>query len=353
MSLAIRHNKRYHNLTIFLIVLFLLLLIAANLAFGTLTIPIKEVIKTVFGQEIDNEVWKNVIRRTRWPQTMVALGAGMALGISGLLMQTLFRNPLAGPSVLGISSGASLGVAFVILVAGRLFHVSFSYLDIWGEIAIIASALIGSMSVLMLILVFSRKVTGTLGVLILGVMVGYLANSIVGIFKYYSLEEDVHAYVVWGLGSFNRLSVEKAKLFALFTVVPSFLSVFLAKPLNLLALGDSYAKNLGLNIKLARHLIISAAGILTALVSAFCGPIVFIGLAVPHLAKLTMKTSNHFTLLLCTGLIGASTALLCNLVARMPGSEMSLPINSVTAFVGAPVVISVIWKKRKGQLTGG
>ena len=346
------HTKEQKQRFSIIGILFLLLvLIASNLAFGTLTIPLPEVTKALAGTSIDNEMWQNVILRTRWPQTLVALGAGMALGVSGLLMQTLFRNPLAGPSVLGISSGASLGVAFVIMVAGSIFKFSFRYLGIWGELAITAAAMIGSLSILLLVLIISRRITGTLGVLIMGIMVGYLANSIVGIFKYYSLEEDVHSYVIWGLGSFNRLSVAKAKIFALITIVPSLGAVLLSKSLNLLSLGDSYAKNLGLNIRLARNLIITVAGILTAFVSAFCGPIVFIGLAVPHLAKLTARTSNHIYLLLTTALIGGVTALFCNLVARIPGSDLSLPINTVTAFVGAPVVISVIWKKRKEQLT--
>ena len=350
-------NSKMQNtkpaLILILATVLLLTLIAANLAFGTMTIPVSEVIKALMGKSLDNEVWQNVILRTRWPQTIVAFGAGMALGISGLLMQTLFRNPLAGPSVLGISSGASLGVAFVILIAGRIFDVSFQYLGAWGDCAIVLAALTGSMSVLLLILLISKKVSGTLGVLIMGVMFGYLANSIVGIFKYYSLEEDVHSYVIWGLGSFNRLSVDRAHLFAILTIIPSVLSVFLSKPLNLLALGDRYARNLGLRIRRARTLIILFAGVLTALVAAFCGPIIFIGLAVPHLAKLTTRTSNHFYLLCSSGLLGAATALLCNIIARMPGSDLSLPINSITAFVGAPVVISVIWKKRKDQLIDG
>ena len=345
-------NTRPQLVFLGMLVLFFFLLLA-NVALGSLNIPIKEALKEIIRQESQNEVWHKVIVRTRFPQILVAVGAGMALGVSGLFMQTLFRNPLAGPSVLGISSGSSLGVAFVILVAGRLFNISFTYSGIWGEIAVIVAAMLGALSILMIILLVSRKLNGTLGVLILGVMFGYLANSLVGIFKYYSFEEDVHSYVIWGLGSFNRLSVEKAKLFALLTIIPSIASLLLAKPLNLLALGDNYARNLGLNIKRSRTLIIFVAGILTALVAAFCGPIIFIGLAVPHLTKMLTQTSNHFYLIINTTIIGATIALFCNLVARMPGSDMSLPINSVTAFVGAPVVISVIWKRRKEQLLDG
>lgn len=331
-------------------VFLLLLLILLNLSLGSVIFPFKEVIKSLIGIGSDNIIWENIVLRTRLPQTLVALGAGMALGVSGLLMQTLFRNPLAGPSVLGISSGASLGVGVVVLLAGQIFGFSFSRIGVWGDMTIVIASLIGAMVVLLLILFISRKIGGSLSVLIMGVMIGYLANSLVGILKYYSSEVDVHNFVIWGLGSFNRLSVEKAKIFALITVAFSLLSLFLSKPLNLLALGDYYAQNLGLKIGKARTIIIFVSGLLTAIVTAFCGPIAFIGLAVPHLAKMISRTSNHVRLIINTCLLGAITALLCNLVARLPGIEGELPINSVTAFVGAPVVISVIWKKRRGSL---
>lgn len=327
----------------------LLFLLLLNLAFGSVRIPFGDVINVLFGKE-STVIFNNIVLKTRLPQTLVAMSAGMALGVSGLLMQTLFRNPLAGPSVLGISSGASLGVAFVILVAGQIFGITFSRFGIWGDMAIIVASLGGALSVLALILFISRKVGGTLSVLIMGVMIGYLSNSIVGVLKFYSIEQDVHNYVIWGLGSFGRLSMQRASIFTLIAVPVSLLCLLLSKPLNLLALGDNYAKNLGLNINRSRFIIIFSAGILTALVTAFCGPIVFIGMAVPHLAKIISKTSNHFMLILNACIIGAATALLCNLVARLPGVESELPINSVTAFVGAPVVLSVIWKRRKENL---
>lgn len=328
----------------FIVLLFLVLL---NLALGSVNIPFHDVIRILSGNGSGNIIWENILLRTRLPQTLVALSAGMALGVAGLLMQTLFRNPLAGPSVLGISSGASLGVAFVLLVAGQVFRISFSRFGIWGDMAIIVASFGGALAVLALILFISRKVGGTLSVLIMGVMIGYLSNSVVGVLKFYSLEEDVHNYVIWGLGSFSRLSMERAVFFTLVTVPLSLSCLFLSKPLNLLSLGDHYARNLGLRIGRARFIIIFTAGILTALVTAFCGPVVFIGMAVPHLAKMLSHTSNHFRLIINTCMIGAATALLCNLVARLPGLESELPINSVTAFVGAPVVISVIWKRRR------
>jgi iron complex transport system permease protein len=328
--------------------LFLLVLLAAlNLALGSVKIPMHEVLSIVMGHGSSNVIWENILLRTRLPQTIVALGAGMALGVAGLLMQTLFRNPLAGPSVLGISSGSSLGVGFVLLVAGQVWGFSFARIGIWGDLAVIIASLGGAFAVLALILFVSHKIGGTLSVLIIGVMIGYLSNSILSVLKFYSMEEDIQNYVIWGLGSFSRMSIDRAYLFALITVIPSLLALLLSKSLNLMALGDRYASNLGLKIKRARLLIILFAGALTAIVTAFCGPIIFIGMAVPHLAKLVSRTSNHLYLISNACILGAATALLCNLLARLPGMESELPINSVTAFIGAPVVISVIWKKRK------
>jgi len=331
----------------------LLGLFILNLLLGSVAIPFADIMDVLRGATADNRVYYNIILNTRLPQAIVATGAGIALGIAGLLMQTLFRNPLAGPSVLGISSGASLGVAFVVLVSGQVFGFSLSRLGIFGDFAILSASLLGSLGILLIILFISKRIGGTLAVLIMGVMIGYLSNSIVGIMKYYSLEDDIHSYVMWGLGSFSRMSYDRALLFFILAFIPSALTLFLSKPLNLLALGDRYARNLGLKIDQARTIIILVAGLLTAIVTAFCGPIVFIGMAVPHLSKIISRTSNHFTLILNTGILGGITALLCHLIARLPGLEAALPINSVTAFVGAPVVISVIWKRRKEQIMQG
>lgn len=329
-----------------------LALFGLNLALGSVYIPFKDVIRVFTTGYSSNIVWENILLRTRLPQATTAAAAGMGLGIAGLMMQTLFRNPLAGPSVLGISSGASLGVAVVVMATGQLLNISLSTLGFWGDFTIILSSLAGSLVVLMVILSISKKVGGTLGVLILGVMFGYLANSMVGILKYFSREADVHSYVIWGLGSFSRLSLDKSLLFASIIAIFSVVAFMLSKQLNLISLGDRYASNLGIRVGRARVLIILISGVLTAIVTAFCGPIIFIGLAVPHLAKYLIRTSNHVYLVAFTALFGVATALLCNLIARLPGFETALPVNSVTAFVGAPVVISVILRRRKSATDG-
>lgn len=332
---------------IILMTIALSLLVFANLALGIVQIPLSQVIDILFRGDDSNTIYYNILMRTRLPQTITSLTAGVALSVAGLLMQTLFRNPLAGPSVLGISSGSSLGVALVVLVAGETLGISLARQGIYGELVMMIASFAGALAVLAIILLISGRVGGTLSVLIMGVMIGYLTNSVIGILKFFSTEENVHNYVVWGLGSFSRLSMDRAILFSLTALIPSFLVLLLSKPLNLLALGDNYARNLGLSIARARLIIIMAAGILTAIVTTFCGPIVFIGMAVPHFAKMMARTSNHLHLIATCIVAGAVTGLLCNLAARLPGFNSELPINSVTAFIGAPVVISIILKRRK------
>ena len=263
------------------------------------------------------------------------------LSVSGLQMQTVFRNPLAGPSVLGISSGASMGVAFVVLLSGSLGGVALSKLGFMGEIALTIAAIAGSLSIMALIVFVSQKVRGNVTLLIIGVMIGYIANAV---------EEDIRAYVIWGLGSFARVSGDQMTLFICIMVVLLPLSFLLVKTLNLLLLGDAYARNLGLNIKRARLLVITCSGVLVAIVTAYCGPIIFLGLAVPHLCRGMFRTSDHRILMPASLLAGASLALVCNLIARMPGFEGALPVNSVTALVGAPVVMSVLFNKRRNEM---
>jgi len=352
MDIEVRNSTAYWRVILAISIVLAILLIGLNLALGSVYIPLDEVVSTFIKGRSSNIVWENILIRTRLPQTITAASAGMGLGIAGLMMQTLFRNPLAGPSVLGISSGASLGVAIVVMASGQLFGVSLSSIGILGDATIIAASLAGALAVLLLILSLSKRIGGTLGVLILGVMVGYMASSIVGILKYYSKEADVHSYVIWGLGSFSRLALTKAYLFAGITIIFSFLSFLIAKQLNIISLGERYAANLGVKVGRARMLIILFSGILTAIVTAFCGPIVFIGLAVPHLVKLLIRTSNHIYLVAFTAVFGVVISLFCNLLARLPGLEVTLPINSVTAFIGAPVVISVIMRKRKATTDG-
>lgn len=332
-------------ITLLIFVFFLL-----NLLLGSVSIPFKEVWQILWGNSHGNEIWYNIIWKSRIPQALTALVAGAGLSVSGLQMQTVFRNPLAGPSMLGISSGASMGVAFVVLLSGTLGGVALSKIGIMGEIALTLSAIIGSLSVMALIIFVSQKVKGNVTLLIIGVMVGYVANAVIGVLKYFSVEEDIRAYVIWGLGSFARVSGNQMTLFVSIMLVLLPVSFLLVKTLNLLLLGDAYARNLGLNIKRARLQVITCSGVLVAIVTAYCGPIIFLGLAVPHLCRSLFRTSDHRILMPASLLMGGAMALVCNLIARMPGFEGALPVNSVTALVGAPVVISVLFNKRRNDL---
>ncbi len=327
----------------------ILLFFSLNILLGSIHIPAKDILGIMTGNPSESLIWNNIVLKSRIPQALTAVMAGAGLAVSGLLMQTVFRNPLAGPSVLGISSGASLGVAFVVLLSGSIGGVALSKLGVIGEVTITISAIIGSLLIMTLIAYVAQKVRGNVTLLIMGVMIGYIANAVIGVLKFFSAEEDIRAYVIWGLGSFARVSGGQTTLFIVLMLMILPLSFFLIKTLNLLLLGDSYAKNLGLNIKRARLLVISSSGVFVAVVTAYCGPIVFLGLAVPHLCRGIFRTSNHATILPATLLAGASLALLCNLIARMPGFEGALPVNSVTALVGAPVVMWVLFNKRKSE----
>ena len=321
-----------------------------NLVLGSVSIPLRAVWNILWGTGNESVIWQNIIWKSRVPQALTELVAGAGLSVSGLQMQTVFRNPLAGPSVLGISSGASMGVAFVVLLSGSLGGVALSKLGFMGEIALTIAAIAGSLSIMALIVFVSQKVRGNVTLLIIGVMIGYIANAVIGVLKFFSVEEDIRAYVIWGLGSFARVSGDQMTLFICIMVVLLPLSFLLVKTLKLLLLGDAYARNLGLNIKRARLLIITCSGVLVAIVTAYCGPIIFLGLAVPHLCRGMFRTSDHRILMPASLLAGASLALVCNLIARMPGFEGALPVNSVTALVGAPVVMSVLFNKRRNEM---
>lgn len=339
-------NTVFIGIIIVLILVFLFL----NMVLGSVNIPIASVWHILTGNGEEPVTWQNIIWKSRFPQALTALVAGAGLSISGLQMQTVFRNPLAGPSVLGISSGASMGVAFVVLFSGSIGGVALSNLGFMGEVALSIAAIVGSLSVMALIVFASHKVKGNVTLLIIGVMIGYLANAIIGILKFFSVEEDIKTYVIWGLGSFSRVSGNQMMLFVTIMAVLIPLSFLLVKTLNLLMLGDGYARNLGLNIKRARVLVITCSGVLTAIVTAYCGPIIFLGLAVPHLCRAIFQTSDHRILMPASLVMGAALALACNLIARMPGFEGALPVNSVTALIGAPVVASVLFRKRKNEL---
>ena len=329
------------------LVVLIVLLFFLNLLLGTVEIPSRDVFCILMGGYEGNEIWRNIVLQSRVPQALTALVAGAGLAVSGLQMQTVFHNPLAGPSVLGISNGASLVVAFVVLLSGSIGGTALSRLGYMGDAAISISAIIGALAVMGLIVYVSQKVKGHVTLLIIGVMIGYLVTANVGVLKFFSPEEDVKAYVVWGLGSFARVSGGQMMLFVSLMAVLLPLSMLLVKTMNLLLLGDKYARNLGLNIRKAQTLVILSSGILVAIVTAYCGPIMFIGLAVPHLARAMFRTSDHRILMPSTLLTGAALALLCNLIARLPGFEGALPVNSVTALIGAPVIAMVLFRKNK------
>ena len=340
--------RRFLTVSLTLLVA-IIVLIVVNLLIGTVSIPVADVCRILAGMGSDSEIWTNIVLSSRLPQVLTAIVAGAGLAVSGLQMQTVFRNPLAGPSVLGISNGSALGVAFVVLLSGQLGGVALSRLGYLGDVAISVAAIVGALAVLMLIIWISQRVKGNVTLLIIGVMIGYLANAIIGVLKFLSPEEDVKAFVVWGLGSFSRVSGDQMLLFVVLMCVLLPLSFLLVKPMNLLLLGDHYAGNLGLNVRQARLQIIVCSGVLVAIVTAYCGPIMFIGLAVPHLARSLFRTSDHLQLMPATALCGAALALVCNFIARMPGFEGALPVNSVTALVGAPVIASVLFRRRQSE----
>src|SRR5574344_620703 len=342
--------KRHTSLLMAMIAASIFLFFLLNLLIGSVDIPLSSVVNILLGGEEQSVVWQNIVLKPRVPQALTALVAGAGLSISGLQMQTVFRNPLAGPSVLGISSGASLGVAFAVLISGSIGGVALSNMGYFGEMALTISATIGAFAVMAIIVYVSQKVRGNVTLLIIGVMIGYVANAIIGVLKYFSVEEDIRAYVIWGLGSFSRVSGNQMILFVVIMSILIPLSMLLIKTLNLMLLGEGYARNLGLNIKRSRFYVISCSGVLVAIVTAYCGPIVFLGLAVPHLCRAIFQTSDHRILMPASAIAGASLALICNLIARMPGFEGVLPVNSVTALVGAPVIVSILFKRRKSEV---
>jgi iron complex transport system permease protein len=331
------------------IILFLVLVafFVLNLLMGSVSIPIHELQKVFFSPADANPTLVHIVFKSRLPQTITAVLAGAALAVAGLQMQTLFRNPLADPSILGISSGAGLGVAVMVMTAGALGLSSLASLGLLGQLSIMTMAFAGAFVVLLIILNLSRIVNSNAVLLIVGIMIGYASGAVIDILKFFSPKEDVHAFVIWGMGSFSNITISQLTFIGPAVAIGLFWSLLMIKPLNIMHLGDNYGTNLGLNIKTTRFLVLSNTGLLTALVTAFCGPIAFIGLAVPHLAKALMRTSNHAVLLPSVMLGGGALTLACNLIARLPGFDGTLPINSVTAFVGAPVVVWVLIAKRR------
>ena len=334
-----------NNLWFLLLGLLTVLLFVANLGMGSVVLPWAEVMKALFHLRHAGTTAGVIVNDYRLPQAVTALSTGILLSMSGLVLQTLFRNPLAGPSVLGISSGASLGVA-VVLLSGSAFGFQVSSLPVVGNLAVILAALAGALMVLAVILFVSARVSNVVTVLIIGIMLGYAVSAVVSVLQFFSGSEDLHAYVLWGLGSFSKASVRQSFLLLFAALGGMLILFFYVKPLNALLLGEQYARSMGFHPLRIQRVLIFVTGILVAVATAFTGPIAFLGLAVPHLARGFFKTSQQGVLLPATVLTGAALALLCNLVAKLPGYDISLPINAVTSLVGAPVIIWVIMKSR-------
>ena len=323
----------------------MLLALLLNISLGQVAIPFKEVIKSLFGSHASKETWEYIIVNFRLPKAITAILVGIGLSISGLLMQTLFRNPLAGPYVLGLSSGSSLGVAFVILGAGILpISLANFLLSSYG---IILASCLGSFMVLLMVLSISKFLRDTMTILIAGLMFSSFASAIVSILTYFSSAEKLQKFTFWSMGSIGNVSWPNLLILFIAICIGLLISLFSIKSLDGLLLGENYAKSLGLNIKKSRRMIILATSILAGSITAFAGPIAFIGLAVPHLSKLIFQTSNHLILFWSTIIIGAIIMLFCDMVSQMPGFDFTLPINAITSIVGAPIVIWLLVRKNR------
>lgn len=313
--------------------------VAGILFIGSVDIPPRQVLACLTGGEAERATWRMIVVETRLPAALTALLAGSALGVAGLLLQTTFDNPLAGPSILGISTGASLGVAIVMLAAGGA-------LAVWGPAATVGGALAGALAVLAVLLAMAAAVRSATMLLIVGILVGYLASSAIALLNFFSVREGISNFAIWGLGNFGGVTLEQMKIFAPLVLLSAVLSLLFVKPLNALLLGVRYAESSGVNVRAVRAALLLLSGLLTAVVTAWCGPIGFIGLIVPHMARLGLRSSDHRRLLPVTALCGAATGAVCMLLCVLPASRGVLPINAVTPVVGVPIIIYIIVRRR-------
>lgn len=325
----------------------LLALVALCMLFGSVDIDAKSVVDILLGRGSDNTAWEVIVLQSRLPMVIVAMLAGAALSVSGLLLQTTFNNPLAGPSILGVSSGAGLGVAVVMLAMGGTIG-GMAGEATSGYVATLIGALVGSGAVLALLMLFSMVLHSSAMLLILGILVSYLTSSVVSLLNSVASEDGVRNYVAWGFGNFSSVSVEQLPLFAGVTVVALAAAMLMIKPLNALLLGTRYAENLGVNTRLTRNVLLLVTGVLTAVVTAYCGPIGFVGLVVPHIARLALNTSDHARLLPATLLAGADVTLLCTLIS-VTNEHGIIPINAITPIIGVPIIIYVILNRKRIQ----
>ena len=331
----------------------LVLGLALELSLGSVLIPLKTVVSILLGRTDAPIEWRQIILLFRLPRALTAMLAGAALGIAGLEMQTLFRNPLADPFVLGISSGASLGVGLVVMAAGGLrWRALLEQVGMAGNLSLVLAATLGAFGVLSVVLSIARRVESNLTLLIVGLMFGYITASIVNILMQFTAEHQMQSYIAWTFGSFGGVAWRQMGVFAPTVACGLGIAWTLAKPLNALLLGDGYARSLGVNVRLIRSWIIVGASLLAGGVTAYCGPIGFLGIAVPHLGRVMLRTSDHHKLVPAVAMLGATLALVADLIAQAPGTEIALPLNAITALIGAPVVVGVILRRRQVMEAG-
>ncbi|WP_129628817.1 iron ABC transporter permease [Candidatus Oscillochloris fontis] len=330
----------------------LLVLIATfflSLSLGSVRIPFDQVLTIMLGGTPTRATWATIIYDFRLPKALTASLAGAALAVSGLQMQTLFRNPLADPYVLGVSSGASLGVALVVLTVGAAQTTLLSVVGVMGNLSMVVAACIGAAGVLLLVLALAQHVQSSVTLLILGLMIGYLTSAIVSLLLYFSIAERIHAYIAWSFGSFGGVTWNQLQVLAPVVLVGLVMAFILTKPLNALLLGESYAQTLGLPIRHARMAVVVGSALLAGAVTAFCGPVGFLGIAVPHLCRALLRSGDHRVLVPACTLLGATIALLADIAAQAPGSDVVLPLNAVTALIGAPVVVWMMLRRGMGR----
>jgi iron complex transport system permease protein len=336
----ITYKKHFILLSVFLMVLFVL-----NISLGSVAIPFKDILDTLIGNTAAKESWQTIILHFRLPKAITAILVGSGLSVAGLLMQTLFRNPLAGPFVLGISSGASLGVALLIL--GSSLFGSFFFANSISNWSLPVASSLGAFLVLSAVIIAANKVRNTMSILIIGLMFGSLTSAIISVLAYFSEAQQIQQFLFWSFGSLGNLSWNELLIFIVIYSIGMLATLAIIKPLNSLLLGENYAKSLGINVKKNRNIILLITSILTGVITAFAGPIAFIGLAVPHIARMIFTTSNHKTLIPAVVILGGIIMLICDAIAQLPTSEFTLPINAITSLFGAPIVIWLLVRKKK------
>lgn len=341
-----QHSNPRRQRVLLLLLVLLLTAFTVSLMLGSVRIPLDQIVTILLGGEPTRATWTTIVLDFRLPKALTALLAGAALAVGGLQMQTLFRNPLAEPYVLGINAGASLGVALVVLAVGGTGSMLLAGIGLAGDLGIAAAAFIGAAVALLIVLTAAARVQSVTTLLILGLMFGFAVSAVVSLLLYFSIAERVQAYINWTFGSFGGVTWSQMPIFASMIVAGLAGAVALTKSLNALLLGEHYARSLGVSVRQVRLGIVLSAALLTGSVTAFCGPIGFIGIAVPHLCRSLLHTADHRALIPAAALLGGLVALLADVVAQMPGGQVVLPLNAVMALLGAPIIIAVILRRR-------